>query len=97
MFAEALITIQGVVPCSITGKRPHEGCALTDSVHGRQQQIFRMMKTMASVKSSIKHTGTIVLTGINAKGIAKIANILDSKGKPIHIILAKECTLRTPW
>ena len=39
----------------------------------------------------------IIVSDISQKGKTRIANISDQKGKPIKIVLSKECTLRTPW
>ena len=56
-----------------------------------------MKKTMTSIKDFLKPTTAITVSDISQKGKARIANIADGKGKPIKIVLAKECTLRTPW
>mgnify|MGYP003323837295 CR=1 FL=1 len=40
---------------------------------------------------------TISLSDIVQKGKTRLANISDNKGNPIKIVLAKDCSLRTPW
>ena len=52
---------------------------------------------MTSVKDFLKPTTAITISVIGQKGKARIANIADGKGKPIKIVLAKDCSLRTPW
>ena len=39
----------------------------------------------------------ITVSDICQKGKIRIANIADEKGKPIKIVLSKDCLLRTPW
>ena len=41
--------------------------------------------------------GSLSVGDICQKGKARVANIYDSKGKPIKLFLAKEPVLRTPW
>ena len=41
--------------------------------------------------------GALSVGDICQKGKARVANIYDSKGKPIKLFLAKEPVLRTPW
>ena len=52
---------------------------------------------MTSVKDFLKTTTAITVSDISQKGKARIANIADAKGRPIKIVLSKECNLRTPW
>ena len=40
---------------------------------------------------------TITPSDICHKGNTRIANSVDEKGRPIKIVLSKDCTLKTPW
>ena len=53
---------------------------------------------MTSVEDFLKPKfGTLSVGEISQKGKARIAPILDAKGKPIKLILSKEPVLRTSW
>ena len=53
---------------------------------------------MTSVEDFLKPKfGTLSVGDISQEGKARIAPILDAKGKPIKLILSKEPVLRTPW
>ena len=50
---------------------------------------------MTSLKDFQKTS--ITISDICQKGKTRIANIADEKGRPIKIVLSKDCTLKTPW
>ena len=56
---------------------------------------MRIIKTMTSIQDFQKTK--ITVSDICQKGKTRIANIADDKGKPIKIVLSKDCLLRTPW
>ena len=95
MLDEASIIIHKIHLCFIFGKclltaSPHIGC-----VQEAQLKNQPLKKTMISVKDFLKTTTAITVSDISQEGTARIANIADGKGKPIKIVLSKECTLRT--
>ena len=52
---------------------------------------------MTSIQEMIKPTSQICLSDICQTGKTRIAKITNVKGNPIRIVLAKDCSLRTPW
>ena len=78
------------------GQRLHTGSPHVGGVHEARVVIFPLKK-MTSVKDVLKPATAITVSDISQKGKARIANISDGKGKPIKIVLSKECSLRKPW
>ena len=70
-------------------------CPRVVFVQDLRELTLRIIKTMTSLKNFQKTQ--IIVGDICQKGKTRIANIYDQKGKPIKIVLSKECTLRTPW
>ena len=52
---------------------------------------------MTTIKEFLKPTSQISIGDASQTGKSRIANIYDDKGRPIKLILAKDCSLRTPW
>ena len=97
MLEEVWITTLEIVRCPIIGTHLLKGSPRVGYVQGAQSEIFPLKKTMTSVKDFLKPTTAITVSDISQKGKARIANIADGKGKPIKIVLSKECSLKTPW
>ena len=70
-------------------------CLLTEFVQDHREETLRIIKTMTSIQDFQKTK--ITVSDICQKGKTRIANIADDKGKPIKIVLNKDCLLRTPW
>ena len=52
---------------------------------------------MQSLAKFLANPQTLQLGEVNSTGKSRIANLSGKGGKPIRILLAKECTLRTPF
>ena len=96
-FEVVSIIIRVIHPFPHIGKRQLKASPHVGRVQEVQSDIFRLKKTMTSVKEFLKPTTAITVSDISQKGKARVANIADGKGKPIKIVLSKECSLRTPW
>ena len=95
MCAAASTIIRGTVRCRHIGRHPHADSHRFEFVRAHHQEIFLIIKKMTSIHNF--QMTKIAVGDICQKGKTRIANITDDKGKPIKIVLSKDCVLRTPW
>ena len=52
---------------------------------------------MTTVKEFLKPSKALPIGDICQTGKARVAHVFDEKGKPVRVVFAKDCSLRTPW
>ena len=95
MCEAALTIIRRTVHCPPVERHPNGASLLSEFVHAHQQELLMIIKKMTSIHNFQKTK--IAVSDICQKGKTSIANITDDKGKPINIVISKDCVLRTPW
>ena len=95
MCEVGLIITQETVLCRLIGRRQIVVCLPTEFVQDHREETLRIIKRMTSIQDFQKTK--ITVSDICQKGKTRIANIADEKGKPIKIVLSKDCLLKAPW